>query len=196
MSTSVFATRKVGEDFTSYKMNLTPQTAVWLLPELSELDADEYVNHVVVAKVAYPGNTMWNEMEIGHTHNGETFELYDIGILDIDRDQIVLFLDSIHKVEGAVNKGEVELIIMQNSNKKNTLRLSRSELETISQIAIDEATGNYLIRERTREYLNKFSEVMKILNGSPLNEKEQQIVEYFNACSDPDLYNKFIEKYS
>lgn len=196
MSTSVFATRKVGEDFTSYKMNLTPQMAVRLIPELSETDADEYVNHIVVAKVAFPGDTMWNEMEIGHTHNGKVFELYDIGILDIDVDKIFLKLEAIHKVEGAVNKGEVELIIMQNSNKKNTLLLSRSELETISQIAIDQATGNYLIRERTKEYLNKFSEVMKILNNAPLNEKEQQIVEYFNACSDPDLYNKFIEKYT
>lgn len=196
MSISVFATRKVGDDFTSYKMSLTPQIAVRLLPELSETGADEYVNHIVVAKVAYPGNTMWSEMEIGHTHNGKVFELYDIGILDIDVDQIFLKLEAVHKVEGAVNKGEVELIIMQNSNKKNTLLLSRSELETISQIAIDQATGNYLIRERTKEYLNKFSDVMKILNNAPLNEKEQQIVEYFNACSDPDLYNKFIEKYT
>ena len=196
MSTSVFATRKVGEDFTSYKMNLVPQTAVRLLPGLSELDADEYVNHIVVAEVAYPGDTMWTEMEIGHTHNGEVFELYDIGILDIDIDQIVLKLKAIHKVEGAVNKGEVELIIMQNNNKKNTLLLSRSELATISQIAKDEATGNHFIRERTKEYINKFSEVMKILDATPLNEKEQQIVEYFNACSDPGLYNKFIEKYT
>ena len=139
---------------------------------------------------------MWNEMEIGHTHNGEVFELYDIGILDIDIDQIVLKLKAVHKVDGAVNKGEVELIIMQNNNKKNTLLLSRSELATISQIAKDEATGNHLIRERTKEYLNKFSEVMKILDATPLNEKEQQIVEYFNACSDPDLYNKFIENYT
>jgi len=196
MSTSVFATRKVGEDFTSYKMNLVPQTAVRLLPELSELDADEYVNHIVVAEVAYPGDTMWTEMEIGHTHNGEAFELYDIGILDIDVDQIVLKLKAVHKVDGAVNKGEVELVIMQNNNKKNTLLLSKSELATISQIAKDEATGNHLIRERTKEYINKFSEVMKILDTTPLNEKEQQIVEYFNACSDPDLYNKFIEKYT
>lgn len=82
-------------------------------------------------------------------------------------------------------------------DSKKELLLTDDDMDLISHFACDYQSGNYLIRPRTYEYKQKFSDMMNLLSktNDKMTDKEKQMVEYFKACNDLSLYKDFCINY-
>lgn len=81
---------------------------------------------------------------------------------------------------------------------KEVLLLSEQELEIISQIVCDIESGNHLLCERSKEYI-LYTTTWKNAMNTPLKKrtpKQKQIVEYTDACKNPDDMKNFKKQYN
>ena len=65
----------------------------------------------------------------------------------------------------------------------------------ISRCATDYDSGRYLISKRSLGHLALMHWISEFLMNGPETEVEEEVVEYFHACADPKLYQKYCEKY-
>ena len=102
-----------------------------------------------------------------------------------------------HRVYNVAVEHMKEIPSIYPTENPQKLLLSKEDMENIGRVACDFATGHHLICPRAADYLETFNNTMKILS-LPDDEKtgrDKQITEYFNACSEPVLYNIFCGKY-
>ena len=62
--------------------------------------------------------------------------------------------------------------------------LTKREKELIENIACDLESGNHLIRPRSEEYWKFSEEFWDASNAKEPTEKQKEILEYYNQCSD------------
>lgn len=83
---------------------------------------------------------------------------------------------------------------------RTDLLITPQEMQILSNIATDQATGNHLIRPRSREYWKMRAEVGEAFDANPPTPRHAQMLEYIKQCSDysywlslPDEKKLFLE---
>lgn len=74
--------------------------------------------------------------------------------------------------------------------------LTNKERRLISQIAADLETGHHLLYERSEEYKAMFKEVIYANRVILRTQRQCEISEYLNACTNPDAMNEYNNKYT
>jgi len=102
-----------------------------------------------------------------------------------------------HRVYNVAVEHMKEIPSIYPTENPQKLLLSKEDMENIGRVACDFASGHHLICPRAADYLEMFNNTMKILSlpDDKKSGRDKQITEYFNACSEPVLYNIFCGKY-
>lgn len=73
--------------------------------------------------------------------------------------------------------------------------LSNEWRREIERCATDHETGHYLIRERSLGHLALMHWISEFLRNGPETKVEEEVVEYFKACTEPKLMEEYEKKY-
>jgi hypothetical protein len=67
--------------------------------------------------------------------------------------------------------------------------LTKTEKNTLSKIIMDEESGAYLTRSRSRKYFELRKELNQALETDNPNERQKMLIEFSKQCRDFEYYN-------